>query len=212
MANIRNTHNDAYLELSKSIRDRFESIEKLLPLNVNYNIGELIAYQGRKITESIGYLILIAHDKKFNKVPKECKGKYKPHDILKNLKKKSHNGHLLPEPSIITSTTPEEKKQYNAKIRLDSKPEYKLAEKEIEKIYNRFSSWSHELNPFNHKGHSKIAFFNNNKNNLVEDVTKLKNFIKRHSVVIQGEGFYCTLWDSEDNQTKVISISKVSDL
>lgn len=208
MRKSKSTPTNVYLELAKTIRHRFDTINELSQRNNHYFISELIAYHARKILESIGYLALISHDHKFSSIPKECKGKYKPHEFFKKLSKENKGQDIIPTPCKLTKTSDEEYKTTKVRAEIKALQNKKLTIKEIEKMYNRMSNWSHELNPFRHTSESKEEFFKNNISNLKNDVSKLREKLEVHTSIVGGVGIVCRLWDKKSNQTVVLAISK----
>lgn len=199
-------------KLLETIRGRFESISTLQNHQNTFFIAELIAFHGRKISETIGYLCLLAYHNKFYEVPKKHQSNYNPSKIIRDLSKKTKISNPLPKPTFIRKASAEERSNYNVKFTLESKPNLSLTIDEIGKIYSNLNEWQHEINPFKKKMKSPEELFNNKIDTLANDVERLKNFLSSFTLTIMGEGFYCTLWDTKDNKTKCISISKISNI
>lgn len=71
-------------------------------------------------------------------------------------------------------------------------------------------NWLHELNPYTKDGQE--VFHKKNKDQLWKDLNELDLFLGSHVLSIKGEAFFCVLRDKNDGMTKVISLSKISDV
>ena len=80
---------------------------------------------------------------------------------------------------------------------------------EYMEIYQHLHHWLHEINPYIES--DRIAFLEKHQAQLWEDIVKIKDLVESHTIIIGGQGFFCVLRDNADGQTKVTSISKVSD-
>jgi hypothetical protein len=84
--------------------------------------------------------------------------------------------------------------------------EARLTEDALLQIYQRLHGWLHEANPYVHGDHA--AYYDKHASVLWEDLAAVRSFVERHAVSINGHGFYCTLWDSMDGQTKIFAYSR----
>jgi hypothetical protein len=91
-------------------------------------------------------------------------------------------------------------------VTIEGIPERRLSHDDLISIYRRLHAWLHEVNPHVNKDHE--SFHAERSLALWEDLERLRQFDERHCISIQGEAFYCTLWDSQDNKTKVGSLTK----
>lgn len=137
-------------------------------------------------------------------MPRDAKGKWNAEEIFKSLKKKGLE--VLPSPSVFREATPEEKREQGARHVVDGVPDRRLTHDELIEIYRRLHSWAHELNPYTHDEHE--TFYAKHSEALWRDLRRLDQFLERHFIGIRGKGFYCTLRDSQDGLTKIMSLEK----
>lgn len=200
---------DNYQELMNTVRFRLDSIKKLRELGVdNMSITEIAAFHARKIIEGIAFGCLIALEKGINHVPRDAQGQYNAETILKALQKKGID--VFPSPSEIREATKEEQKTYNTKIVVEGVASRRLTQSELINKYQRMHNWLHELNPYTKE--DQEIFHKKHQAQLWKDIQELEDFLLRHFISIKGQGFYCTLRDKIDGLTKVISLSKISEL
>jgi hypothetical protein len=190
-----------------AIRGRFEVIETLKKSESNaFSRAESAAFHGRKIVEAIAFSCLVAIDNGLKNIPKDAKGKWNAEDIFKKLKKK--NLEILPSPSKIRHATNDEKSNLEVQIVIEGIPKNRLTHEELIQIYQRFHAWLHEINPYVHQGQD--SFYESKSEFLWKDLDRLRLFIERHFISINGSGFYCVLNDSVDNKTKVMPLAKAA--
>ena len=200
---------DNYLQLMQVIRRRLDVIHSLSKIEVDdFYKSESAAFHGRKIIEGIAFGCLVAIENGLKTIPKDAKGQYNAEKIFKNLKKK--NIQIIPSPSLIRPATTQEKAQYGSNVTIEGIPERRLTHDELIKIYIRLHNWLHELNPYTKGDHE--SFHKKYSEELWGDLSALESFMVNHVMSIAGKAFYCTLRDKQDGQTKVISLSKRSEL
>lgn len=198
---------DTYLSLMLTIRDRFDIIGTLQDASSEpFSRAETAAIHGRKIVEAIAFGCLVAIENGLNTVPRDAKGQWNAEDIFKSLKSKGLS--VLPSPSIIRQATPDEQRENNVKAVFEGIPERRLTHDDLISIYKSLHAWLHEVNPYVHSEHAN--FYTQKAETLWSDLAKLRLFMERHVISIHGAAFFCVLWDSEDGQTKVSSLSKVT--
>jgi len=69
---------------------------------------------------------------------------------------------------------------------------------------------AHTLNPYVKEGH--FEFNLKHRPQLEKDLAKIKSFLERHCISINGEGFFCVLNDKTDGKTKIVSLLKNEEL
>jgi len=206
---VDKTPEDKYLALMKIVRKRFDTIKAIKSTGLdNYDIAEITAFHGRKIIEAIAFGCLIGTKNGINHIPRDAEGQYNAETIFKSLTRKGIN--ILQNPSEIRQATEDEQRQHNVKVTIDGIQERRISSGELIKMYQRMHNWLHELNPYTKDGQQ--IFYSKYQNQLNDDLNRLMLFLKTHFLSIKGQGFYCTLWDKKDGQTRVISLSKISDL
>ncbi len=197
---------ETYYSLMLTIRDRFEIIESMRTASSEpYARAETAAFHGRKIIEGIAFGCLVAIENGLKTVPRDARGQWSAENIFKSLKTK--NILTLPSPSLIRQATADEYREDDVKTVVEGITNRRLTHDELIKIYQSLHAWLHETNPYVRDIHTKLheqkAYI------LWEDLTRLRLFIERHFIAIQGAAYFCVLWDSQDNQTKVISATAV---
>ncbi|WP_124525758.1 hypothetical protein [Pseudomonas sp. KBW05] len=193
-----------YHNLMQRIRARFDVIELLhISEGESFTRAESAAFQGRKIVEGIAYACLIAIEHGAQQIPRDAKKQWNAEKILKNLKSKGFE--TLPSPSTIRSATEQERADGYA-IVVEGIPKNRLTHDQISEIYQRLHAWLHEANPYVYG--SSDAFGTDKAAVLWKDLSDLKTFLKQHLISVQGEAMYCTLWDVNDDQTKILPLSK----
>lgn len=194
-----------YLSLMLTIRERFDAIEELRGASSHsFSQAEAAAFHGRKIVEGVAFACLVAVDNGLKQVPRDAKGQWNAEAIFMSLKSKGLS--VLPSPSHIRQASPEEQSENNVRIVIDGIPERGLTHEDLISIYQGLHAWLHEVNPYVHAGHA--GFLSERTERLWADLAKLRLFMERHFISIRGEAFFCVLWDSHDQQTKVGSFSK----
>ena len=192
-----------------AIRTRFETIQTLKSSTLNnFSRAESAAFHGRKIVEGIAFACLVAYENHFQNIPKEAKGKWNPAVIFKELKKKKVD--VIPSPSVLRLPIAGESLP-NTKINkiIEGIPENRITHEQLIEMYNRMHVWLHELNPYTHS--EKSTFYDQKYQTLWDDLDGLYKFIEKHFISINGKAFYCVLFDSVDNGTKVFPLDKISD-
>jgi hypothetical protein len=198
-----------YYNVMKVIRGRFDVINQYLDRDDrDFFLGEILAFHTRKIIEAIAFGCMIALENSKNSIPTKLKKEYSADKILKHLRGK--NSLPYPSPSEIRKSTPAEFFQYKSKITCAGIEEYRLTIDELLSMYGRTHKWLHEFNPYSKNKHQDFALAN--IDNLINDIKELNNFISSHAISLDGIAFMCKLVDKVDGQTKVVPISKVSDL
>ncbi|GIW24544.1 hypothetical protein [Meiothermus sp.] len=196
---------DTYYSLMLTVRERFDAIEALQSATfLPFSRAEAAAFQGRKIVEAIAFGCLVAIENGLKQVPRDAKGQWNAEDIFNRLKSKGLT--VLPSPSRIRSATDEEQQANNVKVTVEGIPERRLSHDDLIGIYKALHAWLHEVNPYVNQDHAN--FYAKKAPQLWENLQRLRLFVERHFISIHGEAFYCTLWDSQDNQTKVCSLTK----
>lgn len=194
-----------YHDLMQRIRARFDVIDLLrISEGESFTRAESAAFQGRKIVEGIGYACLIAIEHGAQQIPRDAKKQWNAEKIFKNLKSKGLD--TLPSPSVIRPATVQERADGHG-IVVEGIPENRLTHDQITETYQRLHGWLHEANPYVYG--STDAFGSDRAETLWKDLDDLKTFLKRHFISVQGEAIFCTLWDFNDDQTKVLHLSKL---
>lgn len=200
---------DNYLQLMQVIRRRLDVIHSLSRIEADdFYKSESAAFHGRKIIEGIAFGCLVATENGLKSIPKDAKGQYNAEKIFKHLKNRDIQ--VIPSPSLIRPATKQEQTQYDTNVTIEGIPERRLTHDELIKIYIRLHNWLHELNPYTKGVHE--SFHKRHSEQLWSDLSALESFMVNHVVSISGEAFYCTLRDKQDGFTKVISLSKGSEL
>ncbi|MBB1161226.1 hypothetical protein [Aquariibacter albus] len=198
-----------YLDLMSTIRERLDLISKISGEGGgDFGRAETAAFHGRKIIEGIAFGCIVATDVGLKYIPREAKGQWNAETILGSLHKKALN--TFPNPSVLRKATPEEHAEHNVSIAVDGVPERRISTNELVAMYKRMHRWLHELNPYVMA--DKVIFHANNGQSLWNDLAAIERFIERHFISLSGQGFFCTLRDGADNQTKVVPLSKVAEL
>lgn len=195
-----------YTELMKVVRTRLDTIQRLK--SFSFAESEFAAFHGRKIIESIAFGCLVAVKNGLKTIPKDAVGQYNAEKIFKKLIRQGID--VFPSPSEIRNATQDEKVKYSVKATVYGIPERRITKEELIKKYQRMHEWLHELNPYTKQGQE--TFHQANNEQLWKDLNEINLFLERHFISINGEAFYCTLRDKIDGQTKVISLSKLSNL
>jgi hypothetical protein len=190
------------------LRDRFDVIDMLkVSETESFSRAEAAAFHGRKIVEAVAFACLIAIDNGLNAIPRDAKGQWNAEKIFTSLKSKGLD--VLPSPSIIRQATPDEVKDGGAKIVIEGIPASRLTHDDLIEIYQRLHVWLHEVNPYVLQGHSSL--YAQKGSVMWSDLERLWVFVAKHFISIRGVGFFCVLRDKEDQQTKVIPLSKLND-
>ena len=194
-----------YGSLMQTIRERCDVIGQLKASHAaDFARAESAAFHGRKIVEGTAFACLVAIENGLTTIPRDAKGQWNAEDIFKNLKKKGLE--VLPSPSVIRPATPDEEKEHGVKTTIEGLPERRLTHDELIAIYQRLHGWAHELNPYTWVEHD--TFYAKHSPALWSDLERLERFLERHFISIRGKGFYCTLRDKNDGQTKVLPLQK----
>lgn len=194
-----------YLSLMLTIRERFDAIEDLRKASSHsFSRAEAAAFHGRKIVEGIAFACLVAIDNGLKQVPRKAKGQWNAKTIFESLKPKGLS--VLPSPSLIRQATPEEQSENDVSAIIEGIPDRRLTHDDLISIYQALHPWLHEVNPYVHADHA--GFLTEKTSRLWDDLAKLRLCMERHFISIGGNAFFCVLWDSNDQQTKVVSLSK----
>lgn len=194
-----------YESLMTMIRQRINVIEMLRLASLDaFSKAETAAFHGRKVVEGIAFGCLVAVESGLRRIPKDAKGQWNANTILKSLRSKNIN--VFPSPSIIRSALESEQAEHNVKVVVEGVPERRLTHDDLIAIYTRLHKWLHEINPYVEENRNK--FVTQNAPALWEDLSKVHHLVEHHFISIGGEGFFCTLRDSRDGQTKVLSLSR----
>ncbi len=197
-----------YWGLMATIRYRFETLAELSTSNVpRFSKAELAAFHGRKIVEAIAFGCLVATENGLRQVPRDAKGKWNAQEILLSLKSKKISA--FPSPSKIRYPDNFTGDEVNVRAVIEGIPERRLTHDELVGIYKRFHAWLHELNPYIQP--NRDAFHDSHIQSLITDIERVRDFIERHFISINGEGFFATLWDSVDSEVKVQSLSRTTE-
>ena len=195
---------DNYYSLMLTIRERFDAIQALQALPASFSQAEAAAFHGRKIVEAIAFGSLVAIENGLKHVPRDAKGQWNAEEILRNLKSKKLT--TFPSPSRLRPATRQEQQENNFKVTIEGIPERRLSHDDLIGIYRALHAWLHEVNPCVNKDHA--SFHSEKSAGLWVNLERLRLFVERHFISIKGEAFYCTLWDGQDNKTKVGSLTK----
>lgn len=196
---------ERYLDLMRTVRLRFDAIESLRSEEaLSFAQAESAAFHGRKIVEGIAFACIVAVDASKTVIPREARGQWDARAILLKLKRKGLA--VLPSPSHLRRATDDEIAKQGVENVIEGIPEARLSEEQLLQIYNRLHGWLHEANPYVHESHT--AYFDKHGSMLWSDLGALRKFMQRHMTSINGHGFFCTLWDSTDGKTKIVSMSR----
>lgn len=199
-----------YTDLMSIIRSRFDYIHEIKSSNSDaFFAAETAAFHGRKIIESIVFGCLVAVERGIKVIPRDAIGKWKADDILKSLQRKKLD--VFPSPSIARQATTEDIKNHEpiAGI-IEGQPDRCITHQGLCSIYVGLHEWAHELNPYTHQG--RREFLMKKEQKLWSDLLKVERLIESHIISINGEAFYCILRDGLDGQTRIVSLSKTSDI
>lgn len=195
-----------YVDLMSVIRDRLDTIDSLAAgSGGDFSRAEASAFHGRKVVEGIAFGCLVATENGMKQIPRDAKGQWNAESILKSLSSK--NIKTFPSPSIIRNPTDEERKRDNVNVVIEGIQERRITNLDFIAMYQRMHRWLHELNPY--VAHDRATFYAKNGQQLWDDLSMINRFIERHFISIAGQGFFCILRDSADNQTKVLPLSKL---
>jgi len=198
-----------YESLMFSIRQRIDVIELLRSASVDaFTKAETAAFHGRKVIEGVAFGCLVAVENGLKHVPRDAKGQWNADKILESLSSK--NITVFPSPSVIRTASEVEKAEHGVEVTVEGVPERRLSHHELKSIYTRLHKWLHEINPYVEE--SRDEFVLKNAPVLWDDLSKIHRLVERHFISIGGEGFFCTLRDSQDNRTKVLPLSRLSSL
>ena len=198
-----------YQQLMNVVRSRLDAVQSLSKLTIDeFNNSEIAAFHGRKIIEAIAFGCLVGIKNGLKTIPRDAEGQYNAEKIFKNLNSKGID--IFPSPSKIRYATESEINEHNTKIVVEGIPERRIDKNEMIKKYQRMHNWLHELNPYT-KDNQEV-FYQKNKQQLWKDLNELELFLSSHVMSINGEAFFCVLRDKQDGRTKVISLSKISDI
>jgi len=196
---------DTYWRLMATIRYRFETLAELSTSGVpRFAKAELAAFHGRKIVEAIAFGCLVAVENGLQHVPRDAKGKWNAEEILLSLKSKKIS--TLPSPSEIRLPNNGAADESGMRAIIEGTPQRRLSHDDLIAIYRRFHAWLHELNPYTQP--NRDTFHDEKIQSLNDDLKRLRDFIERHLISINGEGFFATLWDRADNEVKVHSLTR----
>jgi hypothetical protein len=200
---------DQYVDLMQNARRRFDLIDALRAVDTDKFLkSETAAFHGRKIIEAVAFACLVATKNGLKSVPNDVGGQWNAEKIIRSLIKKQIG--VFPSPSVIRVATEEEKLQDNAKITIEGIPERRISQSELIDTYRRLHQWLHELNPY--VDSNRAAFLLQHEAELWNDLTRLHRFLERHFIAINNQGFYCTLRDTNDGTTKIVSLTKISEM
>jgi hypothetical protein len=192
-----------YGELMWGIRKRFEVIRQLDSADgSDFSAAETAAFNLRKIIEAVAFGCLVACENGVKAIPKDAKGQWNADNIFSRLEK--HRLDVLPSPSILRPATADEKREQDVNVTIEGVPERRISSEELRSIYVRTHRWLHERNPYVWK----TADIQADVPVLWADVNSLWQFLERHFISIGGAGFFCTLIDSQDGETKVLPLNK----
>ena len=193
---------EQYLELMGRVRERFEVIRRLKAIGPqNFSACEGIAFHLRKIIEGIAFGCLVACENGLKQIPSDAKGQWNADTIFAQLDKRKLI--VFPNPSQLRNATDAEARESGVKVVIEGLPECVLQYPQVREIYRSTYPFLHEKNPYRPSQFGPAIF-----KKLWYDVDLIWKLIERHFIVIGGEGFYCTLVDSQDGQTKVIPLSR----
>lgn len=184
---------ETYTALAYKVRSRIEFAEKILTLNVpSSQKVETVSLQGRKIIESIAYMVLVAiHERHGLKgLPRDAKAHWNAETILNRLKQKKLLA--LPSPSIAKRST-----DPRFKLTFEGVPAFRLTHDDLIGIYRSFHKGLHEPNPYVQD--DEDSFYKNLIPSLREDLARIRNFIWSHMMSIQGRGFMVVFRDDNGN-------------
>lgn len=196
---------DTYHSLMLTVRDRLDAIDALHNASIApFSRAEAAAFHGRKVVEAIAFGCLVAIENGLQEVPRDARGQWNAQVIFKSLRHKGLS--VLPSPSSIRQATIEEQREDSVKAVVEGVPERRLTHDELIGISEALHAWLHEVNPYVNKDHA--SFYAQRAERLWADLARVRLFLERHFISIHGEAFFCVLWDSQDNQTKVGSLTK----
>ena len=194
-----------YLNLMFTIRKRLDAIDNLQSSKIDkFTKSETAAFHGRKVIEGIAFGCLVAVDNSLKTIPRDAKGQWNAEKILARLFRKNIN--VFPSPSIFRLATEDERIEDNVETVVEGVPERRISPNELNDIYARLHKWLHEINPY--ISDNQDEFISKHEYFLWDDLSKINRFVERHFISIRGKGFFCTLRDSEDGQTKVLPLSR----
>ena len=188
-----------------TIRYGFETLAELSTSSLpRFAKAEQAAFHGRKIVEAIAFGCLVATENGLQQVPRDAKGKWNAEDIFLSLKSKKISA--LPSPSEIRLLNRGTEEESDVKAAIEGIPYKRLSYDDLIAIYRRFHVWLHELNPYTQP--NRDSFHDANIESLNGDLARVRDFIERHFISINGKGFFATLWNGTDNEVRVHSLSR----
>lgn len=196
---------ETYSSLMRTIRDRFDAINALQASAADpFSRAEMAAFHGRKIVEGIAFGCLVAIENGLKIVPRDAKGHWNAEAIFTSLKSKGLS--VLPSPSALRNATSDEQAREKVKLVIDGIAEKRLSHDQLTSIYRALHSWLHEANPYVHA--ERESFYSKNAATLWHHLAQLRSFVEQHFISIQSRAFLCVLWDAQDGETKVVSLSQ----
>ena len=194
---------DKYLALMTNVRARFEVVENLsLNSESAFANFETAAFHLRKSIEGIAFGCLVALDQAFKEIPRDAKGQWNADNIFIKLKKRADlvfpESFLREEPSAGMP---------GVQHHLVAQPDINLSVDEVRDIYRRTHKWLHEWNPYIEQlGRD----FEKSKNQLLEDLPRVWNWIVQHRIGIGGHVFLGILKDPQDGQVRIVAAESVT--
>ena len=185
------------------ISDRFRLIEQIQTIGKgHFAANEGIAFQLRKIIEGVAFGCVVSSELGTKIKIRNARGHWNAKHVFNELAKK---GCLtLPNPSVLRAPLGDEL-QEDIKWVIEGLPRKCLTKQAVIEIYERTHVWLHEINPF-YSDSKKVL--TDNEDMLWQDSESLLAMLERHFIAVQGEGFYCTLFDIQTGTTKVLPLSR----
>lgn len=188
-----------------TIRCRLDAIDALRQAQMDqFTRAETAAFHGRKILEAVAFGCLVALENGIKHIPRDAKGQWNAEVIFNSLRRKRIV--TLPSPSVFRAASREEAETSNVKATIVGVVERRMTHDELITSYQGMHRWLHELNPYTQD--NRTTFCSKHEVVLWRDLERLKRFVEVHVISISGQGFFCTLKDSVDGQTKVVPISR----
>jgi hypothetical protein len=196
---------EIYATLARKLRSRIEFIESVSDLQApTSQIVETVSLQGRKSVETIAFMCLVIMDHSLGQrsIPRDVRSHWNAETVFERLKRKGLQ--LLPSPSTIRRSSDP---QY--KLEVIGIPENRLSYDDLISIYRSFHDGLHEPNPYVQADEDE--FYTKLLPVLRENISRIKDFIWRHFISIEGRGFLVTLKDTE-GKFAVVPLDKIAEV
>ncbi|HEX5660113.1 MAG TPA: hypothetical protein VFX59_23115 [Polyangiales bacterium] len=193
-----------YADTMLRVRKHLEAMDQKLPAQT-LEAAEDVAMHGRKVIEAIAYGSLLIAEHSGLSLSSSLRRGRGAKAILGGLEKRQLLA--LPSPSIFRDANALERAMHNVMRVIEGQPDRRLTRRQLEAMYGRFHALCHEPNPY---ARGRLSVTPKELEQVGADARSLRRFLERHAISINGQSFFCTLWDAGDGQLKVVPLSKVA--